>query len=126
MLKRSFFILLTAAFFSFLAVLPSGCYYDNEEDLYAGGTGACDTVSVSYSADIQPILAANCYECHSDGSNVAGFTFDAHAELKNYADGGSLVARINDASNPMPPSGLLSSCDREKIEAWVKAGAANN
>ncbi len=110
---------------AFLA-LPASCYYDNEEDLY-GGAGGCDTTSVRYSGEVQNILQNQCYSCHAVSSNVAGSPFDTYATLKPYAEDGTLLSRINTPGpGQMPPTGLMNACDRQKIEAWVKAGALDN
>lgn len=116
-------ILLAIALF----VFPSGCYYDNEEDLYGPPLANCDTVGMRFSTEIRAIMAQNCDECHlSTSSTPAGFNFETHAEVEAVAKNGKLLNRTNSQSLPMPPSGLLSACDRAKIEAWVKAGAPNN
>lgn len=105
---------------------PSGCYYDNEEDRFPGAT--CDTADMRYSVEIKQILQDNCYRCHlSSSATFSGIPFDTYEQIKAVADNGKLVTRINDANLPMPQDeGLMSLCNRQKIEAWVKAGAPNN
>lgn len=110
---------------AFLATAPQACYYDNEEELYPGGT-VCDTSNVRYSVEILSIVENECYSCHSQGSNVSGFPFDSYEALKEYALNGKLVERTNDPVSPMPQTGLLPECDRATIRAWVNAGAPNN
>jgi cytochrome c5 len=87
----------------------------------------CDTAVVSYSAQVVPILAAKCYSCHAVATNVAQSPFETYATLQDYIDG-ALVNSLKGTGGyeAMPPSGALSACDIEKIEAWVKAGAPNN
>lgn len=114
------FVLLLA-----LLAPSTACWYDNEEELY-GGTGGCDTTNIAYSLEVQNILTNNCYSCHSVSNNVSGFPFDSYAQLKAYADNGKLGASIRDISNPMPPTGLMSECDINRIEAWINAGAPDN
>ena len=105
-----------------LTTVQPGCYYDNEVDLY--GT-ACDTVSMRYSVEVQTLLANNCTACHSPAGNQEPF-LDNYASVKTAADDGTLVGRINDSDAPMPPTGLMPDCNRDKIRAWVNAGASNN
>lgn len=106
----------------FAAVQPS-CYYDNEVDLY--GT-ACDTTGVRYSAEITALMANNCNSCHSQAGGTEPF-LDTYQGLKAIADpNGKLVGRTNNAASPMPPTQLLPDCDRNKIKAWVNAGAPEN
>lgn len=117
--------------FSLLLVMASvvftaGCYYDNEEDLY-GAPGGCDTTDVRYAGDVLAILQNQCYSCHAVSSNVAGSPFDTYATLKPYAQDSTLLSRINTPGpGQMPPTGLMNACDRQKIEAWIKAGALDN
>lgn len=108
-----------------LLSLPAGCTYYNEEDLY-GPPATCDTVGLRYSVEIKQILEANCYSCHTVGSNISGFPFEDFAVIHEYAVSGTLVSRIHDPINPMPQTGLMSACNQQKIEAWVNAGAPNN
>jgi hypothetical protein len=110
----------------FALLAPStACWYDNDEQLY-GYTGGCDTTDMSYSQEIQTILVNNCYACHSTTSPGVVDVFDSYEQLKIYADNGKLLSSIRDIANPMPPTGLMSECNINRIEAWVKAGAPDN
>ena len=105
--------------------VPSGCYYDNEEDLY--GVVACDTSSLSYKNDIAPILNSYCYTCHVPNSGQAGATpFNTYNDLKPLT--GSVTLRVDDPVSPMPPTTAvpLPDCERQKIKAWIKSGALDN
>ena len=105
--------------------IPSGCYYDNEEDLY--GTVTCDTTALSYKNDIVPILNIYCYACHVPNSGQAGATeFDTYSGLQPLVQ--NVVLRMEDPFSPMPPttSPQPSACDIAKIKAWVNAGALDN
>ncbi|MBN8684968.1 MAG: hypothetical protein J0L99_20140 [Chitinophagales bacterium] len=123
-MKKILFPAITLALLA-ATVLPTACYYDNETDLY-GGTATCDTVNQRYSVEVQQIMAANCLSCHNGPGGAAAIPMETHALLKEFATNGTLIDRINDSGSPMPPSGLMSACDRSKMEAWVKAGAPNN
>ena len=105
--------------------LPAACTYNNEEELY-GPVETCDTVGMRYSVEIKQILEENCYSCHTVANNISGYPFEEFETFHDYAISGTLVDRINDVVKPMPESGLMSLCNRQKIEAWVKAGAPNN
>lgn len=110
-----------------LLTMPSSCYYDNEEDLYGPGTGNCDTTTIRYSVEVKQILAANCNNCHlPGGSTYSGIPFETHAQFQEVALNGKLVDRINNQAAPMPQTGLMDKCSRQKLEAWVNAGAPNN
>lgn len=110
-----------------MALLASACTYDNEEDLYGNDLTNCDTTRVRYSVEVKAIFDANCARCHVPGSpQYSGIAMGTHAQISNFTQNGRLVGRINNASSPMPPSGLMSACDRARIEAWVRAGAPDN
>lgn len=105
-----------------LISLTGGCYYDNEVDQY--GVSTCDTTAVSYNQDILPIINSNCISCHTPGGQQGSSPFTSYDEIKNYS--ASMVERVNGVGGIMPPTGTIPSCDKLKIEAWVKAGAPNN
>lgn len=127
-MKRTFFYL-GMAFVAMLLAVPSGCYYDNEEDLY-GPVETCDTASVSYSGFILPLLQDHCYKCHVETEPLfSGYVLEGYDATKSYAASGKIGERTNNIGNPMPPlseGGLLPDCDRQKILAWIRAGAPNN
>jgi uncharacterized membrane protein len=119
--------LLLLGLLALLTGLQTACYYDNEEDLYgAGGGGNCDTTNVSFSADVQPVINANCVSCHAPGGQQESTPLTNYNEIKTYADNGKLVGRTQNSSLPMPPTGLMTQCNQDIIEAWVNAGAPNN
>lgn len=121
--KNSLFI---AVCLSMLAA--SGCYYDKEDELYEYYYRAhqCQTDSLSYSADIEPIVRGHCATtgCHVAGGSGNGI-FENYAGVKTKVDNGSLLTRIS-VTKDMPPSGPLNSCQVSQIEAWILAGAPQN
>jgi len=119
---RKFFIL---GLISFTLGLTS-CYYDNEEDLYPGGT-ACDTTNVSYSTSVAPVFAAYCNNCHSGGAPSGNIATDNYASVK--ANISRIKGAINHTSgySPMPQGGnKLGDCELSKISAWINQGMPNN
>jgi cytochrome c peroxidase len=69
----------------------------------------------------------NCNSCHlPSGATYSAIPYETHAQLLEVALNGKLVERINDQASPMPETGLMDKCSRQKIEAWVRAGAPNN
>lgn len=116
----------------FLVVLlaASGCYYDNEQDLYPFSSSAnCDTSAVTYAATVLPIVQSKCYSCHNAGSASGNVILEGYSNLKTYAANGKLIGTITHASgySPMPQGGnKLSDCDINKVQAWVNAGMLNN
>lgn len=114
---------LTAAIIA-AVLLPSGCYYDNEVEQY--GVTICDTVAMSYSQDIQPIIQSNCLSCHAPGGEQESTPFTNYTEIKPYSDANNILARIKGVGGIMPPTGAISTCNQLKIEAWINAGAQDN
>jgi hypothetical protein len=59
-------------------------------------------------------------------ASYSGIPFETHAQIEAVAKNGKLLNRINSQSAPMPQTGLMSVCNRAKIEAWVRSGALDN
>jgi hypothetical protein len=122
MMMRYAFLLALAATLVFGS---SGCYYDNEEELYPNSF--CDTALVTWASDIQPLINTRCAisGCHANGAvapNLTGYT-----AVKAQADNGRLRARaIDGVPSIMPASGKLPACDIANLDAWLRAGAPNN
>lgn len=112
--------------------LLTGCYADNEEDLYPDDpTATCDTTSVSYSITVQPIVASNCATsgCHAGSAPAGGYNLESHAGLAAVANNGRLLGTIRHESgySAMPKNtNKLPDCSINQIAAWVNAGAPNN
>ncbi|MBE0663333.1 MAG: hypothetical protein IH597_12815 [Bacteroidales bacterium] len=118
--------------FFVLIIIVSGCYYDNEEYLYGDpGTGVvgCDTLNVTYSGTIAPILSTHCIGCHNQNIPNAGVILNNYNGLKTQIDNGRFWGAINHQNGfaIMPPSGIkLSNCNLLKIQKWIDDGALNN
>ena len=112
--------------------------------LSAGLLAGCSESTLSYQADIRPILEENCYECHvvgGKGYEKSGFLIDSYVGLMKGTKFGPvivpesavssslylLVAGKTNASIQMPHD--RSPLSEEKvvaIEAWIDQGAKNN
>ena len=112
--------------------LLTGCYMDNEEDLYPDDpTVTCDTMNVTYSGIVKPIMAQNCaYSgCHAGSAPAGGYNLETYAGVQNTVTSGRLVGTITHASgfSPMPKNlSKLPDCSIAQISAWVNAGAPDN
>jgi hypothetical protein len=107
----------------------SGCYYDNEEDLYPNTNLPCDSVSVSFKNDIDPILQAKCVGCHNANNPGGGYVYDTYADTKNSVDDGTLLGVTNQYASfsPMPKgASKMPECELGKIRNWINEGALNN
>ncbi len=88
-----------------------------------------------FETKVRPMLAGNCYSCHTN-SALGGLRLDSReAMLKGGGRGPALVpgdpdksllvkaVRQTDAKLKMPMGGKLKDAEIEDIVAWVKAGA---
>ena len=88
-----------------------------------------------FETKIRPLLASNCYSCHTD-SKLGGLRLDSReAILTGGKSGAALVpgdpdksllikaVRQSDAKLKMPMGGKLKDSEIEDLVAWVKAGA---
>ena len=116
--------------FLLLLLMFTGCYNDNEYDLYPFAS-ACDSSNVTYSQTISQIMTANCNVCHSTDYHNGNVVTDNYNRLSSLAKSAndSLWGSINHLSafKPMTKNAAqLSSCDLGKIKHWINAGAPNN
>lgn len=118
--------LLNITFVLAVGLTLSGCYYDNEEDLYPGGN-ICDTSNVTYSGSVAPIFSSYCNSCHSSSNPSGNIVTDNYNSVK------ANISRIQGAINhesgysPMPANGgKLSTCELDKIDIWIRQGMPNN
>jgi hypothetical protein len=108
-------------------MLLSSCYYDNYDDL-ATAPNACDTLDMSYTSNVSPIMTDNCVSCHSGGAPAGNIPLETYSEVKVQADNGKLLGSIKHEAgySPMPKNqSQLSECDVNKIEAWINQGTKN-
>lgn len=89
-----------------------------------GGTLNCSTVAKTFSADVNPIIQANCSTalCHANGS------INGPGALTNY---NSIFASRSDIraavkSGAMPQGTTLAASKINSILCWIDSGAPNN
>lgn len=126
-MKTKIFPFVTIVTIFFLAI---SCYYDNEEALYPTLGGNCDTLNISFSKNIAPMLANNCLSCHS---NTTAAVAGGNIKLQDYADVKLLAASVagsikhTGAYSPMPKNGgMLSDCLITQFDKWVAGGYLQN
>jgi len=89
-----------------------------------------------FEAKIRPVLARNCYQCHSSDSKTAlgGLTLDSRAGIRRggqsgpavipgKADQSPLIRAVRHENRKMPPSGKLPDAVIADLERWVAIGA---
>ncbi|RMF32295.1 MAG: hypothetical protein D6765_00545 [Bacteroidetes bacterium] len=90
----------------------------------------CDTTVVRFSADIFPIIQANCFTgCHNGDNPTSGFTLESYAEVKQKVDEGRFRGAVFREPGFVPmPFGKppLPDCELAKIAAWLNRGAKND
>lgn len=84
------------------------------------------TRTVTYDTDVKNIMTNNCITCHAGPAPSAGLNLSNYQNTRFSAEQGSLVSRMNDAANPMPPSGKLSPQTLQLIDKWVSDGFPEN
>lgn len=115
-------------------VILSACYYDNEEELYPGGSGPCDTTNVTFSGTVFPIINSICFGCHSGTAPQGNILLEDYATISSQAQipagqYGSLYGAIshNPGNSPMPKNSTpLTDCNIRKIKKWIDDGTPNN
>ncbi len=117
--QRNLLVLLALLFLA-------SCYYDNREEMYPVIVSDCDTLEVSFTGTITPILTTYCYGCHSNatapyaGNNIA---LEDYADVKAAGENGSLFGAMDHQSgySPMPKgTGKLDDCTLLKIQTWIE------
>ncbi len=109
-----------------LIVFLQSCTYDKEMLLPPAN---CDTANVSFAAAIQPLLRANCFSCHGNGSSLGGVSLETYDEVKALAASGRLLGSISHAAGfaPMPVGAdKLDDCSINAVRIWIDEGTRNN
>lgn len=120
-MKKLHILLLLLITFSFLFLV--GCTNESDEELEKRNDPdgiVTDESEVFYDPDIKEIMTANCIVCHGEDLQNAGVKLTTFALVKNNAETGNMIARMNNAASPMPPSGKLTDNTLKKIDLWVK------
>lgn len=110
----------------------------------AASLAACERPAVSYSADIQPIVAEHCLECHqpgAEGYEQSGLGVESYAALMKGTQFGPVIEagdsfRSNlvvlmegraHSSIQMPHGEKLIPEEQiETVKAWIDQGARDN
>ncbi|MBS1636859.1 MAG: hypothetical protein JST26_13160 [Bacteroidetes bacterium] len=85
--------------------------------------------TISYSANIVPILNTYCNSCHTyPGSG--GIDLNYYTGVKNAALSGQLIHAMQHDTNyvimPPPPAQAVDTCQRYAIRRWIIEGCPNN
>lgn len=89
----------------------------------------CDTLNVTFSGSVVPVLNLNCKGCHNNTSPQGGIALDNYAAVKTFADNGKLLSSIKHLTgfSAMPKAQpKLSYCNIRMVELWIQKGALND
>jgi hypothetical protein len=81
-----------------------------------------------YAGLVEPIFKAhNCYDCHdgSAGKPKGDFDLTKADTVKALVADGTLLERLTDADDPMPPENkgeMLNAQEMDKVKEWIAAG----
>ena len=117
-----------------ILILITGCYYDNEEELYLNVelTSPGDSVAATFSGDIVPMLQVYCWECHGNStaqSKGNGIFLESYSDVKSSVDNGGFYGSISwdPAYERMPYlTAKLPSLEISKVNKWISGGAPND
>lgn len=125
-MRKKTIISLSAIALSIFAIsIHSSCYKDNKASMYPS-TAACDTNTVTWANDIQPLVNNSCATsgCH-DASGAGGYALNTYAGVKTMVDKQRFIAVM--VNGTMPKGGAtMDACSINKVRAWINRGALQN
>ena len=89
----------------------------------------CDTITVTFSKTIMPIINSYCIGCHNAMNASGGIELIDFATIKATVDGGRFVGSVEwlPGYKPMPQkSGKLSECKINQLQIWITDTMPNN
>lgn len=82
--------------------------------------------TIKYNADVKQIMTNSCITCHGGPAPSANLDLTTYTNVKNAALNRNLLERMNDATAPMPQSGLLRLSTRQIMDKWKADGYLEN
>jgi hypothetical protein len=101
----------------------------NQGALNNSCSGNCDTLNVTYSGTIVPMMQSFCIGCHNSVSPGGNILLNSYAGVQTVALNGKLFGSVNHSYGyyAMPKnSSKLPQCMIDEIRIWVNSGAPNN
>lgn len=92
------------------------------------GSNNGSSAKTTYEKDVKTIINNSCAtsSCHDSTNPASGLRLTTYAEVKSAAQNRGMIERMNNANNPMPASGRLSSDTRAIIDKWKTDGFLEN
>lgn len=110
-------------------LLLGSCTKDRAEEVVVLNPSVCDSVQVSYSADIQPVIQLNCSVsgCHDGGTVAGGYNFSTHSEVSSNISTILCAIRHRPGCSPMPKfAAKLADSTIQDFDCWDIQGRLNN
>lgn len=93
----------------------------------------CDTTgTLTYTANVAPLIQINCVGCHNATNASGSVDLSSYTQVKYYSEtlrnGTPIILGATKHISgfvPMPPSGMLSTCQIRTIELWISQGMIN-
>ena len=127
LMKKALSRLLITSAITQLVVFSQSCKYDKE--MLPPQSACLPAANVSFAADVQPILRANCFSCHGNGSLFGNVSCQTYDDVKALATSGRLLGSISHtpgfASMPIG-SPKLNDCNIDEVRTWIEEGTKNN
>ena len=89
----------------------------------------CDTVNVTYSGTVWPIIQNNCTGCHSGSTPSGNIRLESYSNVRTMAASGDLMGVITQSQGfiPMTQNGnKLSECKIIQTQKWIDDGMPDN
>jgi hypothetical protein len=90
---------------------------------------SCDTLNVTFSGQIFPVIQNTCLGCHSGPNPTGILLLTNHSQIASVAASGRLLGAIKHQNGyqPMPQNGAqLNQCIITQFEKWISDGTPNN
>lgn len=82
--------------------------------------------TITYETHISTVMSISCISCHGGSDPQGNLLLETYSQVRNSAENGTLIQRINDVANPMPPAGLIPTSTRALLDEWVQNGYLEN
>ena len=108
-----------------LTVLLFNCSKDSAPIDSASPTPTTPSgTAITYNGNIKSVMTAHCISCHGSPPQDAPMSLTTYTAVKSYIN--IIIARVNSASNPMPPNGQIPAETRNLFQQWKDGGLLEN
>jgi hypothetical protein len=126
-MKSSVKLLFVAFILAGIGTTYFACTKDRAKAIPPAPVAVCDTMKVTYTKHIAPLLAAKCGSvggCHSAAIQDGGVNLSDYANTLLSAKNNTLrTSTIDQSSKPMPKGGSkLPNSEIQLLDCWLKNG----